>query len=587
MTENIPKARKARRNTRACDSCSRRSVKCRPSNEDATRCQNCVDFDEPCRLDRPMRRRGAYKTATPIHLPLAPVSNASLCGSSRSTGTISPPLRAPPAPWSTPSVTLDQEWLSPSITNYETLILALINTSFEVIFPIFPLFSKPRLLQRVASGEHLRNRAFYSAVAALCALVIARIRDGAVEKSKRDALPLEGRSSESFFAAATKALPTTAALTQELEYMQAYILLSITSIQYGESTKARLYLNLYHNCVAVGLLHNEEEWPPGLSVNETEERRRLFWSAYTLDVFTSLIWKGAIRSSEAMFNVSYPTQDDLLRRSESLDPRPATSEPSWLYGWNFTTDLYRLLEHLLHRLRPAPQRPVTPFEISDNWQATTVLLRQVSDMYNGLPAIFKSTRPPTNDVSEDLYNFQAANIAATVQLVRMVLFTIKRSSVEEKCKVASEVIAVFANVPVAYLRAISSPLLHHLAGIGILLGSTIYERLSESAYSHLRIVLLDFATLISNLENGMHYTVGTSHSEKLRAQLVTLDRYWAEQKPQSRVQSPGPSDVPAPVLYENFRDAERTSTSPLQADPDAISFPPELLEEWSSMFDFL
>jgi hypothetical protein len=119
-----------------------------------------------------------------------------------------------------------------------------------------------------------------------------------------------------------------------------------------------------------------------------------------------------------------------------------------------------------------------------------------------------------------------------------------------------------------------------------LLGSTIYERLSESAYSHLRIVLLDFATLISNLENGMHYTVGTSHSEKLRAQLVTLDRYWAEQKPQSRAQSPGPPDVPGPLFHENFRDTERTSASH-QADPDSISFPPELLEEWSSMFDFL
>jgi hypothetical protein len=40
------------------------------------------------------------------------------------------------------------------------------------------------------------------------------------------------------------------------------------------------------------------------------------------------------------------------------------------------------------------------------------------------------------------------------------------------------------------------------------------------------------------------------------------------------------------LLYENFRDTERTSASH-QADPDSISFPPELLEEWSSMFDFL
>lgn len=533
-----------------------------------------------------MRRRGTHATNARPSLSLAAASG-SPHGDSTGTVTDVARLRPQTSPSQAPSVAAEQEWLSPAIHDCETLILELVNISFEVMFPIFPLFSKPTILQRVASGEHLRNRPFYTAVVSLCALIVARVRDGAIETSKRDALPLEGRPSEFFFAAATKALPASAALTREIEYMQAYVLLSITSIQYGESVKARYYLNLYHNCVAVGLLHNEEEWPSGLSVDEIEERRRLFWSAYTLDVFTSLIWRGAVHSSEAMFNVGYPSKDDLLHRTALLDPvSTANQEPSWLYGWNFITDLYRLLEHVLHHLRPTPQRPVTRFHVSDSWQAATSLLEQVTDMYNGLPAIFKSTRPPTNDVSEDLYSFQAANIAATVQLVRMVLFTIKRSSVEEKCKVASEVIAVFANVPVAYLRAISSPLLHHLAGIGILLGSTIYEKLSESAYSHLRVVLLEFATLISNLENGMHYTVGKSHSEKLRVQLVTLDKYWADQRAQSRAQSPGALEEPGPSSQQRF-DTENPSAFSYQADLDSISFPPELLEDWSSIFNFL
>ncbi|TLD05672.1 hypothetical protein E2P81_ATG10370 [Venturia nashicola] len=512
-----------------------------------------------------MRRRGGHTAAPRSSLPLAPASNPSPCDG---TGTDIAHFRSRHSPSHAPSIAVDQEWVSPSISDCETLILELVNISFEILFPIFPLFSKPKLLQRVASGEHLRNRAFYTAVTSLCALIIARVRDGAIGEARRDALPLEGRSSELFFAAATKALSTTAALTREPEYMQAYMLLSITSIQYGETVKARYFLNLYHNCVAVGLLHNEEEWPPGLSVDETEERRRLFWSAYTLDVFTSLIWKGPIHSSEAMFNVSYPSQDDLLYRSESLDPvRITKAKPSWLYGWNVITDLYRLLEYVLHRLRPTPQRPMTCFHTDDNLQATTTLLQQVTDMYNGLPSIFKSTRLPTNDVSEDLYSFQAANIAATVQLVRMVLFTIKRSSVEENAR-----------------SPVSSPLLHHLAGIGILLGSTIYEKLSVSAYSHLRMVLLEFATLISNLENGMHYTVGKSHSEKLQAQLVTLDKYWTEQRAQSRAQSPGALEDPGPSSHQRF-DTE-SPAFPYQADLDSISFPPELLEDWSSIFDF-
>ena len=582
MTGKVSKARKTRRNTRACDACSRRSVKCKSSTEDVTRCQNCVDFNEPCTLDRPRRKRGKPAQS---QLPQGLVLESS---PAIDTGTHVAQLY--PTPLRKTSATPQQEWMTPLLHDCEPLILSLVNIFFEVVFPVFPLFSRPILLQRVTSKEHLKNRAFYAALSALCALAIARVRDGAIEKSKKSTLQSEGPSSEDFFAAAERALPTTASVTGELEYMQAYILLSITSIQYGDSKQARYHLNLYHNCVAVNLLHNEEEWPHDLSISMIEERRRLFWSAYTLDVFTSLIWRGAVRSSEVAFNVCYPSEGNLLHHAGMDDPlRVVEAEPSWLHGWNFVTDVYRLLEHVLYHLRPRSQRtPSIKFDISEDWQAkTTHLLQRLTEMYNDLPAIFKSTRPPTNDVSKDLYSFQAANIVATVQLARMVLFTIKRSSVEEKCKIASEVMMVFANIPVAYLRAISSPLLLHLAGIAILLGSTICEKLSESAYSHLRTVLLEFATLISNLEHGLHYTVGESPSDKLRAQLSTLDRYWADQTQQAGLNLAKSSDDPAPLSHLPALDTRYILESPYEAAHDSISFPPELLEDWSSIFDFL
>lgn len=584
MTGKVSKARKTRRNTRACDACSRRSVRCKPSTEDLTRCQNCVDFNEACTLDRPMRKRGK---PAPSQLPLLPPTSES--SPTIDTGNNGASLCATPTLLRTRSATVQEEWMSPLLHDSEPLMLELVEIFFEVVFPVFPLFSRPILLQKVTSKEHSKNRAFYAVLTALCALVIARIHDGATDKTKHFTLHQKGLSSEHFFAAAEKALPTTTSLTGELEYMQAYIVLAITSIQYGDSKQARYHLNRYHSCVAVNLLHNEDEWPRDLSISETEDRRRLFWSAYTLDVFTSLIWKGVVRTSEVVSNVCYPSVDDLLHNAGMDGPMLAAgAEPSWLYGWNFVTDLYRILEHALQYLQPRSKRtPVIKFDINEDWQAKTAhLLQRITEMYNELPALFKSTRPPTNDVSKDLYSFQAANIVATVQLVRMVLFTIKRSSVEEKCKIASEVIKVFANIPVAYLRAISSPLLLHLAGIGILLGSTIYERLSESAYSHLRTVLLEFATLISDLEHGLHYAVGESPSDKLRAQVTTLDRYWADQTHQADpclVKLPdGPTQSSTLLL-----DIQNPVGPPYPAVHDSISFPPDLLEDWSSIFDFL
>lgn len=564
MISQAPKPRKSRRNPRPCDSCSRRGVKCKPSDEDQTRCQNCADFDEPCTNDRPMRKRGVR------------------AGSSRSNSAIEPA--------STVRDSLDAIAIDPHISSFQDIqdtVLQLANVFFEVIFPIFPLFHKPSLLRKIASREHLHNPALFTTVAAVCALSSARIRDGAVYTPNGVMDVLTEHSSEYFFVAAEEALPKSAALTQELGYMQACILLSVTSIQYGNSVKARYYLNLYHAFVAVGFLHDEDEWPQGLSSVETEERRRLFWSAYTLDVFTSMIWKGTVRSSELAFNVCYPTEHDLLHDTASMPSMcTSTTRPSWLEGWNFVTDLYRLLEHVLHRLRPKSRRtPVIGFEISqDNHSLDTSLLERVTAMYDRLPAIFKSAHSPTNDMSKDLYSFQAANIAATVQLLRMVLFTIKGSSVEDKCQIASEVIRVFSSIPIAYLRAISSPLLHHLAGIGVLVGSTFHERLSESAYHRIQSVLLDFAALIASLEAGMHHVAGVS--DRLRAQVTTLDKYWTDQRQhQSVPQSRRPLHASGPSESSGFADFE-SSHSPFDyTQGNSISFPSELFEDWESLFD--
>lgn len=479
-----------------------------------------------------------------------------------------------------------QRWTSSSLQGIRALILDLSDVFFEVIFPIFPLLHKPTFLRRISSEDYLHDRAFFAAVASMCALSSARVRDGATYSSRENIALLDGHRSEYFFSAADEALPMTAVLTQELAYMQACVLLSITSIQYGNSVKARYYLNLYHSSVAVGLLHDEDEWPSGLSGIETEERRILFWSTYTLDVFTSLIWKGAVRGSEVSFNVSYPSGYEFVDGVDSTDSvRTPDMGPSWLEGWNFVTDLYRLLERMLQHLRPKPQRtPALCFGINDGWHMEASLLDSVTAMYDKLPTIFKSTRFPTNESFKDLYSFQAANIAATVQLVRMVLFTIKGSSTKEKCEVASEVIMVFANIPGAYLRAISSPLLHHLTGIGMLLGTMFHEKLSESDYSRARSVLLEFATLITNLEAGLHYTAGTS--QKLRAQVTALDKYWTDQRQHQPAPPHRTQDVPCLSADQLFADAEYSLYPDTCAQDSLISFPPQLLDDWSSIFDF-
>jgi hypothetical protein len=57
-SESQPRPKKLRRISRACDFCHKRSIRCKPSQDDPTRCQNCLDFAVSCTYNRPAKKRG-------------------------------------------------------------------------------------------------------------------------------------------------------------------------------------------------------------------------------------------------------------------------------------------------------------------------------------------------------------------------------------------------------------------------------------------------------------------------------------------------------------------------------------------------
>lgn len=177
--------------------------------------------------------------------------------------------------------------------------------------------------------------------------------------------------------------------------------------------------------------------------------------------------------------VRYPSEidDEFITHSgygaPPIPPDPATAsndriaivsrQPvNWLRGWNFTTDLYRILEYAVdcHRRRSTQSngtRQVWSF-FGPATMSEASVMEQVLAMYSALPSQFRETLPVTGDPGKDLFGFQSANIQATLQLLRMVLFSAEDSGVEKKCDVAGELLSVFSMVPVGYLKAISSPL---------------------------------------------------------------------------------------------------------------------------------
>lgn len=438
-------------------------------------------------------------------------------------------------------------WRAPHIAS-QAVVMDLVELYFEIVYPIFPFFHQPSFIRSVARGEYSSNRSLYASTMAVCALVSARARDGAVFNPRWDTQSLQEVESEVFYSEA--ALQSAEdGLTPDHNLMRAHALLAICAIQHGKTREMHQHLGRYHTLVAMDALHDEANWPQGMGIIETEERRRLFWSIYTLDIYVSVCWGGVIRGREQQSNVSYPTEidDDSFDDNGFSDPAalslvvigPSPSRDgvqvqssSWLCGWNFITDLYRVLEHVITHLRDQRSRLHKRSFLHDIFQDQQAVSQasvrdRVMQMYINLPQCFKETQPITYVVKQDRFGFQAANITATIQLLRMALFTAAGASIEERCQIANEVLDAFISVPVSYLQAISSPLMHHLGGIGQILGSVLEERLSEPDYNRVRSVMLAMAQLLSNLE-GMHSSVSASAS--LRTRVARIDEYMAGQR---------------------------------------------------------
>ncbi|KAJ5583395.1 hypothetical protein N7535_002015 [Penicillium sp. DV-2018c] len=631
------KPRKLRRVSKACDFCNRRSIKCGQSDDPLGRCQNCTDFDVPCTFDRPAKRRGVkagtrasmrdpslVKTTGSDHVflePQAPPVTGRTSDSSGSRYSYYPGSTHGPSstgdPWSTFGVTpeghdddgaLRNSWNAFAIAS-DRQIRNLVQVYFEIVYPIFPLFHTSSFIERVHNQEHLRDPGLFASTMAVCALVSGRARDGALFTKRWHRDELAEPPSEAFYAAAKDSIPRDLAAAKGINYMRACAILAIASIQYGQIKNMQKYSGMYHTLVSMEGLYDEKLWPKDLSPIETEERRRLFWSIYTLDIYSTVVWGGVIRYREAHSLVRYPSEVDdefitargyglppVTPDSGVISPRDVTvfsRQPvAWLRGWNFTTDLYRILEHVVDGNR---RRFSSANGTSQVWSLFTpasmsepAVMERVLSMYAALPSQFKETPPTTGDMAKDLFGFQSANIQATLQLLRMVLLSAEELGVDRKCDVAGELLSVFSNVPVEYLKAISSPLLHHLGGIGYILGSVMEGSLSEASYQRVRTLLLEMADLLGRLETGLQRASGAS--ARLRSQVDRIDGYMRTSRRSIAAPLPPvyPGSLPKTELpVPSGPYVPRGRHDPPVGPPTGIGeqmmqfqLPPELLADW-------
>ncbi|KAM0323954.1 hypothetical protein ACHAQA_008536 [Verticillium albo-atrum] len=436
----------------------------------------------------------------------------------------------------------------------------------------FPLFDRPNVERRLSADEQIHSRGFFCSIMAACALASARVRDGALVSLGSASQELTVMPPETFFAAAQDTLPADLLQTQDFDFLRACALLAIASIQNGNISAMRMYIGHYFTMTATWQWHDETAWPAGLSPVDLEERRRLYWSIYTLDIFTSLVWDGCVHFHEAHSRVAYPSGDQ-------PEPGVAHSSQTWMVGWNFTTDLYRMLEHAVCRLRTRSSRfDIFAVDRALETSATTKRITdQINAMYSLLSYDFKDLRAATGKLEHDIFGFQAANIQATLALLRMALLSLEQNpDLDQKCSIASEVLTIFHRVPKAFQRAISTPLIYHIGGIGNILGSVMEGPMSESSYQRVRELLLSMATLLESLESFHHQRAGAGR--RLREQVERIDAYMVSRRQMIAAQNQCDDVLPM---------ATGGAEDPTVIDGISPQFqiPDELLQNWDWSFN--
>lgn len=192
----------------------------------------------------------------------------------------------------------------------------------------------------------------------------------------------------------------------------------MTALHYSDGPLLHQILGLYHAIAAEHGFSDEKRWPRGLSEIDIEERRRLFWHMHRLEVHTSLVIGGhVVRCPELQSSVAYPTIQDIdSTESEGRNDHQA----EWLSGWNFVTDLYRGIEHVITQFKyPRASANLDRRRLSTafilDYDPQEKILDPLAAAHDDLPDRFKRAMPVSSNTCRNRCGYQTANIACTYQ----------------------------------------------------------------------------------------------------------------------------------------------------------------------------
>ncbi|PVI06157.1 hypothetical protein DM02DRAFT_650064 [Periconia macrospinosa] len=487
---------KRRRITHACDFCHRRGLKCKShlsqqtdaqeGHQAPSSCLTCIEYGQQCTRTRRPKKRG-----TKSHFP-----------------------NQQPYPSLTASIQ-NRHAGSAQMHNRRT-ITALLDVYLDSIHPTFPLFCERELWVGWREGTFPNDDSDYMSLVCMCALSTQHIQKRALFTDDTD-VSVSETLGQDYLAEAIKRVPVGFEHI-DLNLIRSYAFLALLGSQTGNNAMLHQYLALYHGACAQFNLLGESQWPIGLSQCEREVRRRLCWAMYRLEVHTACVLGNVVRMSEEQTYVGYPVGT----HHPSFIPGRDGQFEDWFTGWNQTTDLYRVLEHVLFEFRRShrPSQSILGFRSGAHSEA---LMQRLGQLQAKLLPQFAIASSKSGDSGRNRCGFQACNILCTIYLARLLSCISSKVGIQVTCNTALEMVETMRAIPLDYVRAIGSPLVQQLAGMGhIIITATNKQSQTQADRLAAHDAVLAIITLLDSFRQPDE--IPSSNQLRLAARVAEIEQ---------------------------------------------------------------
>ncbi|KAB5566249.1 hypothetical protein GE09DRAFT_1106052 [Coniochaeta sp. 2T2.1] len=456
---------RSQRASRACDFCHGRGLKCRRASDNRPSatvgwpgCLTCTDYGVQCTMIRPIRRRGRKPMTPrpdPDELYVRPMGQED-----------SPQTQG-----------------FGSLHAIRRLVQIYRDTMYQCYFPFLP---EKDLLTRWDNGVPDTECPSYMLLMAICAVSSQTATLNAVfDNSLLEGITIP--ASDTYFDEAVSKIPVRIAQSQDLDYLRSFGLLALYSLRCGNHSDLHRYLGLYHGLVAQHGFQDESCWPSDISVSDVDDRRRLFWCVYRLEIHSACVLGHMVRMPESQVSVLYP------RITPSMDPEAQ----AWTAGWDYITDLFRLLEYAIFSFRGCKNRKAVLAVLCDR-PAPTTLLDSLSSLKAGKPRILSLD----SGFQSNRCKYMAVQISCTETLVNIMALLYCQAPAQEVMQLAERFLEEVAGAPLIMFKVASSQIVHQLLGVGHMLcnASRYYNSQYRSEAKRLIVFLGD---LVKNLEHDI------------------------------------------------------------------------------------